>query len=438
MALIPNIDTTVARKISITELGVRGGLRVAQTIAAVSPKAFRWGMKRQRPPASELRELFEGLGTTYIKFGQFIASSPSIFPKEYVDEFQQLLDQTAAIPFPTIADIIEEDLEKPLDQVFSKIDPQPLASASIAQVHSATLLSGEDVVVKVQKPGVQAIITVDLHTAWVMTRLLEFMLPNTDRDALTGIVAEMYQAMIDECDFIKEAQHLDGFREFLSNSGVQSVVAPKPYHHASSARVLTMERFYGCSLTDREALDKSHVDPAAALFESLNVWFSSLMGCDYFHADLHSGNMLLLEDGRVGFIDFGMVGRISSDSWKAVFGLFNGLSDENYRLVAESMLGVGMTRDDVNVDHLTRDIQQVFNAMDEMVPEDILFVSSTSGSDGINNVMSSLGEVARNHGIRFPRSFTLLLKQFLYFDRYVQMLDPGANLFDDERIIMGV
>jgi predicted unusual protein kinase regulating ubiquinone biosynthesis (AarF/ABC1/UbiB family) len=181
-----------------------------------------------------------------------------------------------------------------------------------------------------------------------MTRLLELMLPNTDRDALTGIVAEMYQAMIDECDFVKEAQYLDGFREFLSETGIQSVVAPKPYHHASSSRVLTMERFYGCSLTDREALDKIHADPAAALFDALNVWFSSLMGCDFFHADLHSGNMLLLEDGRVGFIDFGMVGRVSSESWQAVFGLFNGLSDENYRLVAESMLGVGMTRDDVD------------------------------------------------------------------------------------------
>jgi predicted unusual protein kinase regulating ubiquinone biosynthesis (AarF/ABC1/UbiB family) len=144
----------------------------------------------------------------------------------------------------------------------------------------------------------------------------------------------------------------------------------------------------------------------------------------------------LLEDGRVGFIDFGMVGRVSSESWQAVFGLFNGLSEENYRMVAKSMLAVGMTRDDVEVEQLTRDIEQVFRAMNAIDPEDLGYSNSLSADEGINQVMSSLGEVASNHGIRFPRSFTLLLKQFLYFDRYVQILAPGANLFDDERVII--
>lgn len=437
MALIPNIDSTVARKIGLAEMSVRGSFRVAQTIAKVSPRALRWGLQRKMPPASELRELFEALGATYIKFGQFIASSPSLFPKEYVDEFQQLLDQTAVIPFRTIVKIIEEDLGKPVAEVYRYIDSKPLASASIAQVHAATLVSGEDVVVKVQKPGVQAIITIDLHSVYVLIWLLEFMLPNTDRDALTGLVAEMYQAMIDECDFVKEAEHLDSFNAFLRNTGVDSVVAPKPYHLASSARVLTMERLYGCALTDSAALKQSNLDPAGALFEALNVWFSSLMGCDFFHADLHSGNMLLLEDGRVGFIDFGMVGRVSADSWQAVFGLFTGLGEEDYRKVAQSMLDVGMTRDNISVDRLERDIAEVFRAMNAVDPEALVFGEAASGAGDVNEVINSLGEVARNHGIRFPRSFTLLLKQFLYFDRYVQMLAPGANMFDDERIVMG-
>jgi aarF domain-containing kinase len=437
MALIPDIQSTVARNISLAELGVRGSIRVTQTIAKVSPRAWRWALKRQRPPASELRELFEGLGATYIKFGQFIASSPSIFPKEYVDEFQKLLDQTSPVSWRTIKKTIEEDLGKPLDSVFRHFDREPLASASIAQVHAATLMTGEDVVVKVQKPGVQAVITVDLHSVYLLTRLLEFMMPNTDRDALAGIVAEMYQAMIDECDFIKEADHLDGFRSFLRETAVQSVTAPKPYRQASGARVLTMERFYGCSITDEAALGSNRGESAAALFEALNVWFSSLMGCDFFHADLHSGNMLLLEDGRVGFIDFGMVGRISPEAWQSVFGLFAGLSQSDYRMVAESMLQVGMTRDDINVDRLSADIQAVFTAMDKLDPQELLYADVRGGSDDINNLVSSLGEVARNHGIRFPRSFTLLLKQFLYFDRYVQVLDPGANLFADDRISMG-
>jgi aarF domain-containing kinase len=300
------------------------------------------------------------------------------------------------------------------------------------------LITGEDVVVKVQKPGVQAVITVDLHSVYLLTRLLEFMLPNTDRDALTGIVAEMYQAMIDECDFLKEADHLDGFREFLRSTGVHAVVAPKPYRHASSARVLTMERLYGCSLTDKAALAQQSADPSAALFEALNVWFSSLMGCDFFHADLHSGNMLLLQDGRVGFIDFGMVGRVGQESWQAVFGLFAGLGEQNYHLVAESMLAVGMTREDISVERLAADIERAFRAMNEVDPDVLLTPGAAAGTDGVNEVINSLGEIARNHGIRFPRSFTLLLKQFLYFDRYVQILSPGANIFDDDRVVMGL
>jgi aarF domain-containing kinase len=434
MGFLPDIHSIVKRNISLTEIGVRSSLRLTQTMAKVAPFAIRWGLQRKLPPANEVRELFETLGTTYIKFGQFIASSPSIFPKEYVEEFEQLLDQTKPIPFRTIKKIISEDLKQPLRHIFSHIDQQPLASASIAQVHAATLVTGESVVLKVQKPGVQAIITADLNTVYVLVRLLEFMLPNTDSDALAGIVSEMYQAMIDECDFTKEAQHIKAFRSFIDSSNIHTVVAPKVYDKASGLRVLTMERFYGCSLTDENANEKSQGDPATALFEALNVWFASLMNCEVFHADLHSGNMMLFEDGRVGFIDFGMVGRVSPESWQAMFSLFKGLSDQDYDFVAHSMLAVGMTRKMINEQQLSRDIEQVFLSMNNLNNDDLTSNDGINVSPAVNAVINTLGEVARNHGIRFPRSFTLLLKQFLYFDRYIQILDPDANLFDDERI----
>ena len=434
MAFIPDIHSIVKRNISLTEMGVRSSLRLTQTMAKVTPYAIRWGLKRKVPPANEVRELFEALGATYIKFGQFIASSPSIFPKEYVEEFEQLLDQTTPIPFRSIKKIISEDLKQPISHVFSHIDPKPLASASIAQVHAATLVSGESVVVKVQKPGVQAIITADLNTVYVLVRVLEFMLPNTDSDALAGIVSEMYQAMIDECDFIKEAEHIKVFRNFLESSNINTVVAPKVYDRASGLRVLTMERFYGCALTDKSAKDKSQGDPTKALFEALNVWFASLINCEVFHADLHSGNMMLFEDGRVGFIDFGMVGRVSPETWQAMFSLFKGLSEQDYALVAHSMLAVGMTRKSIDEGQLSLDIEHIFLSMNAVDSEDLMANDGLNVSPAVNDVINTLAEVARNHGIRFPRSFTLLLKQFLYFDRYIQILDPDANLFDDERI----
>jgi aarF domain-containing kinase len=434
MAFLPDIHSIVKRNISLTEMGVRSSLRLTLTMAKVTPYAIRWGIKRKLPPANEVRELFEALGATYIKFGQFIASSPSIFPQEYVEEFEQLLDQTTPIPFRTIKKIISEDLKQPINRVFKHIDQQPLASASIAQVHAATLVTGESVVVKVQKPGVQAIITADLNTVYVLVRVLEFMLPNTDRDALAGIVSEMYQAMIDECDFIKEAEHIKVFRNFLESSNITTVSAPKVYDRASGLRVLTMERFYGCALTDKSASEKSQGDPTEALFEALNVWFASLINCEVFHADLHSGNMMLFEDGRVGFIDFGMVGRVSPETWQAMFSLFKGLSEQDYALVAHSMLAVGMTRKSIDERQLSLDIEHIFLSMNTLDSENLMANDGLNVSPAVNDVINTLAEVARNHGIRFPRSFTLLLKQFLYFDRYIQILDPDANLFDDERI----
>jgi predicted unusual protein kinase regulating ubiquinone biosynthesis (AarF/ABC1/UbiB family) len=260
------------------------------------------------------------------------------------------------------------------------------------------------------------------------------MLPNTDRDALAGIVSEMYQAMIDECDFVKEAQHIKVFRHFLDTSNINTVVAPKVYEKASGLRVLTMERFYGCALTDKDASEKSQGDPAKALFAALNVWFASLMKCEIFHADLHSGNMMLFEDGRVGFIDFGMVGRVSPETWQAMFSLFKGLSEQDYARVADAMLTVGMTRKNIDKQQLYRDIEHVFLSMNSLSKEDLMASDGLNVNPAVNDIINTLGEVARNHGIRFPRSFTLLLKQFLYFDRYIQILDPDANLFDDERI----
>lgn len=424
---------TGGRRINFAELGVRGSFRMLQTVAAVSPRAFKLLRQWRKPAPADVRELFEALGATYIKFGQFIASSPSIFPQEYVEEFQKCLDQTPAIPYSKVRRIIEEDLGKPLHYVYEYIEEEALASASIAQVHAAKLVTGEDVVVKVQKPGVQAVLTTDMNAAYLMVRLMELMMPNVDKDAVAGIVEEMYQAMLDECDFNKEADNLIAFNRFLSSTGNQMVIAPQPYLHATNTKVLTMERFYGVAMTDPEQLDAMPHDASAALFAALNTWFASLTQCDFFHADLHSGNLLLLEDGRVGFIDFGMVGRIEPGVWEAMFKLFHALGEEDYAGIAEAMLKVGMTRNHIDPVALAQDIEAVFSAMYALDPAEVL---SAEGGAGVDGVMNGLGGIARQYGIRFPRAFTMLLKQFLYFDRYMQMLAPGADMFRDERVVM--
>lgn len=422
---------TSGRRISLAEFGLRGSWRVLQTASVVSPRALKCLLRRRKPSPRELRELFEDLGATYIKFGQFIASSPSIFPKEYVDEFQLCLDQTPSLPFNKIKQIIEDDLGQSIAEVFAHFDENALASASIAQVHAARLVTGEDVVVKVQKPGVQAILTTDMNAVYLCIRLFELILPNTDKDAVAGLVEEMYQSMIDECDFYKEADNLTQFRAFLLQSGNSHVVAPKPYSQASSRKVLTMERLYGTALNNDMAQGEAGFDPANSLFNALNTWFASLTQCAFFHADLHSGNLLLLNDGKVGFIDFGMVGRIQPEAWQAIFSLFMAISEQNYELMAQSMISVGITREVVDEAALTRDIRNLFDGLNALDPQTVLENKQT---DGITSLLSELGDIARTYGIRFPRAFTMLLKQFLYFDRYMELLAPGADIFQDDRV----
>jgi predicted unusual protein kinase regulating ubiquinone biosynthesis (AarF/ABC1/UbiB family) len=423
--LSPLLSQTPIDKAS---LGFKGGMRMVQTLGKVYPQALKLLFGWRKPTAKEVRQLFESLGVTYIKFGQLIASSPSIFPKEYVDEFQTCLDQAAPVPFYQIREIIEADLGKSLDQIYSSFDFKPLASASIAQVHAATLVSGEDVVVKVQKPGVETIVTTDMNAVFLMTRLMEIIVPKMDKDSISGLVSELYQAMIDECDFEKEANNLVEFEAFLTRTENPYVVVPKPYANATSKRVLTMERFYGLALTSSDAIKQCKSDPAVSLFNALNTWFASLEQCDFFHADLHSGNILLLDDGRVGFIDFGMVGRMPSKSWQAMNNFFAAISSQDYKLMAESMVAVGMTKIDVNITALAGDIENLF------VPQfEQMNIHNTANND-VEKLMSELGLVANKYGIRFPRAFTLVVKQFLYFDRYMQILAPGHNVFNNDKI----
>lgn len=417
--------------------GLKGALRIGQTMTVLGRTGLGW-VRGHRPPAPRmLRETFESLGATYIKLGQFIASSPTFFPREYVDEFQGCLDRTSSIPYTAIRRILREELGRPLEEVYSEIDPVALASASIAQVHAARLVTGEEVVIKVQKPGVETVLLTDLNFLYLSSRLVETLAPKLSWTSLSGIVEEIQQTMMEECDFIQEARNLDTFRRFLQDTHNEEVVVPKVYHQCSTRRVLTMERFHGVSLTDLETICRVTQDPERTLITAMNTWFASLTQCEFFHADVHAGNLMVLDDGRIGFIDFGIVGRIRPQTWQAVSDFIGAVMAGNFDGMADAMVRIGITRESVEVAALARDLRNLYQSMDRMVPDDS--ASEWQGADTddeVNNILMEVVRIGEDHGLHFPREFALLLKQFLYFDRYVHILAPEMDVFMDDRLTM--
>lgn len=410
----------------------KNSLRMAETALVLGQAGLGW-LLGHRPPAPRLlRETFERLGTTYIKLGQFIASAPSIFPAGYVEEFQYCLDRTPPVAFSDIKRILKEQYGRDPSGVFRRIEEKPLASASIAQVHEAELHDGRVIVLKVQKPGVRDIILTDLNFLFIASRLLEWFVPGMERTSISAIIEDLQKTMMEECDFLHEARNLKEFREFLDRTGIDFATAPAVYEELSGPCVLAMERLYGVSLTDLDSIRKYSNDPEQTLIQALNVWFLSLMACDFFHADVHAGNLLVLEDGRIGFIDFGIVGRISKEVWSGMDLLMQGMNARDYRVMAEAMTKIGAADRNVDVDVFAGDLKTIFESMQRM--ETAAFRSGQVDETEINHLVLSLSEAGRKNGIKFPREFALLIKQFLYFDRYIKILAPKMNMFQDARI----
>jgi predicted unusual protein kinase regulating ubiquinone biosynthesis (AarF/ABC1/UbiB family) len=383
-----------------------------------------------------LREAFEELGATYIKLGQFIASAPSLFPREYTVEMEKCLDSVRPLPFEVIKKTVETELGGNLEAFYRYVDPIPLASASISQVHGATTQSGFDVVIKVQRPDIESTLKTDMGLIYFATLLFSKISPSITTSGLTDIVKDFYENIIQEVDFIQEAQNISDFEKYLISKKELRAKVPRVFPELSTKRILTMERFYGIPLTNLDSIRNYSKDPKETLTNALSIWFESLGNSEIFHADVHAGNLLLLKDGTIGFIDFGIVGRISKSVWEGLLYFMQGIGIEDAALMAKGLVKMASTAEGIDEIKFANDLKRILQEMKSITDSMQKGRESEIDESRLNRIMFDIADVSKRNGLKIPREFGLLIKQMLYFDRYVKILAPEMDLIKDQKLYL--
>jgi ubiquinone biosynthesis protein len=306
--------------------------------------------------AERIRMSFEELGPTFVKLGQLLATRPDLVPDEYVTEFSKLHASVQPLPFETIQNVLKNELGNQLDQ-FGAIDPNPIGSASIAQVHQAQLKNGTAVVIKVQRPGILEIINDDLGVLYFIADLLVNYVPESRAFNPKAIVDEYFKTLELETNFIVEANNI---RRFQANFQSQpDIVIPNIFMELTTEKILVMEQMRGIPLSNDLALNQEGVNAHEIIKKGLKAYLKMVFYDGLFHGDLHAGNFFVLPHNAIGLIDFGVVGRLNSKTQSAIANMLYALSKEDYDRLAYEYVDLAPFTDQVNVDVFARELREL-------------------------------------------------------------------------------
>lgn len=373
-----------------------------------------------QPLPVRLRLMMEQLGPTFIKAGQILAGRPDLVSPEFIEEFKKLQDRVAPVPFSLLKPILEEQLGRPLEACFSSLDPEPLANASIAQVHTGRTLDGEEVVVKVRKPDVEKLLHQDLEILETLAQLAEHYIPELRPLQPRFLAAEFKRAVLTEIHFTLEANNVKRFRENFAESSF--LVIPKVYSDLSTTQVLTMERLRGVKLSDVDAVRGMGVDTRELLQKGMDCFFQSMLKDGFFHGDPHGGNILVLPDGRMGLIDFGLVGRLSDKAKDSLVGMFVALLAQDYDMLVLEYMNLNSdattSRSSNVVNALQREVSDVFSPYFGLPIKDI----------PMGTLLMQASGIAMKHRISIPRDLILVFKAIMTLEGIGRSLDPDFDL----------
>ncbi len=368
-----------------------------------------------------LRPAFERLGPTYIKLGQLLSSGEGIFPEELVNEFRLLRDRVPAESFTTVRRTIEEDLGKPLGEVFTSFDRVPIASASIAQVHAATLRSGERVVVKVQRRQARAQFHLDIAILSWIAPMLVGRIPVaalTNPPALVELFAE---TIVEELDFRLEAQNMLDIASVLIATGQRSMVVPRPHPVLVTRRVLVMEHLRGFSWNDAAGMREAGVDTAAVLRAALISFLEGALLYGVFHGDLHGGNMLVQADGTIALLDFGITGRLNQRKRLAFLRMQVGATSNALEPQIEAWRDLGALPVDIDVAAVIKDLGLDRPPIDP----------TTLTADEMVGEIREITKALLGYGAKLPKELMLFVKNMLFLNGAMATMAPDVDILGE-------
>ena len=379
-------------------------------------------MKPGFPSPVRIRRVLEELGPSFIKLGQLMSTRADLFPPEYVEEFRKLQDRVPPVPFEEIRAVLEKALKRPLGDVFQSLEAESMAAASVAQVHTARLKSGEKVAVKVIRPGIEKKIREDIRLMYYFAEKLEKKFEVGRKIGFVNLAREFERTIFKELDMLTEAGHMERFSGYFADSS--ELYIPRVHWAYTSKSILVMEYIDGIKMDQVDTIRKHGIDPKEVALIGLRSFSRQLMDFGLFHADPHPGNTIVMYDGRVSLVDFGIMGYLDEETMMQIANIFLGYAEHDYDMIMDAFLEAGLIHEDqIDLDVFRSDLK------DMSEPFYGRSLQTISAKDVYNQVM----QVVLKHRIRMPRNYLLLLKTFIQTEALGKILDSDASLLEVTR-----
>jgi len=364
---------------------------------------------------ARIRLSLEELGPTFVKLGQVLASRPDLVPMALVVELRKLQDDVPPFEFDDVRRVIHEDLGSPLDEIYTDFSKEPIAAASIAQVHLATLHDGREVVVKVQRPELRRVIDGDLQILEALAGLMHQRIPEIQRFNLPGISREFAAALKLESDFTNERSNMDRFARIWADDPM--VNSPVSYPKYCSQRVLTMEFVKGIKVTDREKLKALNIEPIEIARRGTNVALRGVFEHGFFHADPHPGNFFILQDGSITLIDFGMMGVLDRQRIDELLSFLVSILINDPDMMVRLFLELDIIEETTNMRALKREIKTLIDR----------YYSVPLGEIDLGRFITQVFEVVTKHDVQLPPDLLLVGKSLTVMEGIAQEVEPSYD-----------